>query len=232
MTVAMHIVYAKAETPQGNFRCLWKMGKVTPERTALLVIDLQNDFVAKGAVLEVPAARALIPQIKKLLSFCRDKGVTVIYTTHVHRMDGSDMGPMKELYPPIADHKVLVDGTRGVEIYPEVAPQKDEIVVKKHRYSAFYNTDLDTILKGKGIDTVVICGTTTENCCHSAARDAMYRNYRVIFLSDGTATYDYPDIGLGPIPNAEVHRVTLTIIGASDACVMTIGDFMSRIDNK
>ena len=86
----------------------------------------------------------------------------------------------------------LVDGTPGVDIYPELAPAAGEHVIKKHRYSGFFGTDLDIILREWGVDTVIISGTTTENCCHATARDAMFRNYRVVFLSDATATYDYP----------------------------------------
>ena len=73
-----------------------------------------------------------------------------------------------------------------------------EHIIKKHRYSGFFGTDLDIILREWGIDTVIISGTTTENCCHATARDAMFRNYRVVFLSDVTATYDYPDQASDP----------------------------------
>src|SRR5207247_28197 len=111
----------------------------------------------------------------------------------------------------------LVDGTPGVEIYPELAPAVGEHVIKKHRYSGFFGTDLDIILREWGVDTVIISGTTTENCCQSTARDAMFRNYRVVFLSDATATYDYPDRGFGAMPAADVHHAMLVILEASTA---------------
>jgi len=170
---------------------------IDPARTAMIVVDMQNDFVAKGAPMETPAARAMVPMLRTSLDSCRQNGVRVIYTAHVHRPDGSDLGNFKELDSRIAGHKALVDGTEGVDIYPELAPMAGEHVIKKHRYSAFFNTDLDTILDEWGIDTVIICGTTTENCCLSTARDALFRNYRVAFLSDATATYDYPDLATG-----------------------------------
>ena len=135
--------------------------------------------------------------------------IRAIYTAHVHRHDGSDMGLFAEIHPPIAKRDALVDGTLGVNIYPELAPAPGEHVIKKHRYSAFFGTDLDIILRGAVTDTVIISGTTTENCCHATARDAMFRNYRVVFLSDATATYDYPDRGFGPMANADVHHATL-----------------------
>ena len=84
------------------------------------------------------------------------------------------MGLYDDLYPPIADHSTLVDGTPGVEIFRDLAPAPGEHIIKKHRYSAFFATDLDLILREWGITTVIISGTTTENCCHATARDAMF----------------------------------------------------------
>ena len=69
---------------------------------------------------------------------------------------------------------------------------------------------------------MIISGTTTENCCHATARDAMFRNYSVVFLADATGTYDYPDRGFGPMSNAEVHRATLVILAASTARAMPL----------
>jgi nicotinamidase-related amidase len=123
----------------------------------------------------------------------------------------------------------LVDGTSGVDIYPELAPAPGEHVIKKHRYSGFFGTDLDIILREWGIDTVIVSGTTTENCCHATARDAMFRNYKVVFLSDATATYDYPDRGFGSMPNADVHNATLVILAESTAHVMSVADLGTRV---
>jgi ureidoacrylate peracid hydrolase len=139
------------------------------------------------------------------------------------------MGLFDDLHPLIAARASLVDGTPGVDIYPELAPAQGEQVIKKHRYSGFFGTDLDIILREGGIDTVIISGTTTENCCQATARDAMFRNNRVAFLSDATATYDYPDRGFGPMPNAEVHHATLVILAASTAHVMSVADLQARL---
>ena len=122
----------------------------------------------------------------------------------------------------------LVDGEPGVEIYSEVAPVKDEPVIKKHRYSGFMGTDLDMILRTEKIDTVAVTGVTTENCCHATARDAMFNGYRVAFISDATGTFDYPDVGFGEISAGEVHRVTLGILGVSTAHVMSVDEFIQR----
>ena len=205
---------------------------IDPKKTAMIVVDLQNDFVASGAAMETPAARQIVPKIAEALRICRDAGIKIIYTAHVHRRDGCDMGLFDDLHPPIANRDALVDGTPGVEVYPDLAPAPGEHVIKKHRYSGFFGTDLDIILQEWGIDTVIISGTTTENCCHATARDAMFRNYRVVFLSDATATYDYPDRGFGMMPAAEVHHATIVILAASTAHVMSVDAMRTRISGR
>ena len=206
--------------------------QVRPAKTAIIVVDMQNDFVAAGAPMETPAARAIVPKLAETLRAGREAGVKIIYTAHVHRSDGSDMGLFDDLHPPIASRAALVDGSSGAAIYPDLAPAPGEHVIRKHRYSAFFGTDLDIILKEWGIETVVICGTTTENCCLSTARDAMFRNYRVVFLADATATYDYPDRGFGALPNAAVHHATLVILAASTADVIAADDFIDRLPSR
>jgi ureidoacrylate peracid hydrolase len=206
-----------------------QINEIDPARTAMIVVDMQNDFVATGAPMETPAARAIVPRLAEALTMCREAGTRVIYTAHVHRRDGSDMGLFDDMHPPIATRDALVDGTPGVDIYPELAPLAGEHVIKKHRYSGFFGTDLDIVLREWNIDTVIVSGTTTENCCLATARDAMFRNYRVVFLSDATATYDYPDRGFGPMPNAEVHHATLVILAASTAHVMSVADLRTRL---
>ena|SRR5579883_472680 len=207
----------------------YRVDVIEPKRTAIIVVDMQNDFVAAGAPMETPAARAMVPNLARTLKFCRDVGIRVIYTAHVHRKDGCDMGLFDDLWPPIANRAGLVDGTPGSDIYRDLAPAPGEHVVKKHRYSGFFGTDLDIILREWGIDTVIISGTTTENCCHATTRDAMFRNYRVVFLSDATATFDYPDVGFGAMSANEVHAATLAILSVSTAHVMSADEMMRRV---
>src|SRR6516164_10478856 len=202
---------------------------IDPAKTAMIVVDMQKDFVAAGAPMETPAARAMVPKLVEALKICRDAGIRVIYTAHVHRRDGCDMGLFDDIHPPIANRAALVDGTPGVDIYPELAPAPGEHVIKKHRYSGFFGTDLDIILREWDIDTVIISGTTTENCCLSTARDAMFHNCRVVFLSDATATHDYPDRGFGSMPAAEVHHATLVIPAFSTGHVMSVADMKARL---
>ena len=178
--------------------------RIDPKKTVLLVIDMENDFVAPGAPLEVTAGRAMLPTLGRVLACCRERGIRVIYTTHAHRRDGSDMGLFART-PQIARGEALVDGEPG--------------------------TDLDIVRRGLGVRTVVITGVTTENCCHATARDAFFHNYEVVVLSDATATFDYPDRGQGAMSAAEVHRASLVILAGvtPTADVMTAEMFMSSI---
>jgi biuret amidohydrolase len=207
----------------------YRFDAIDPKTTAMIVVDMQNDFVADGAMLQSRQAFAMVPKLAATLKFCRDQGIRVIYTAHVHRKDGCDMGLYDDLYPPIAQRASLVDETQGVEIYKDVAPAPGEHVIKKHRYSAFFATDMDLILREWGITSVVVCGTTTENCCHATARDAMFHNYKVAFLSDATGTFDYPDVGWGAMSAQQVHEATLTILAFSTAHVMTVGEFRGLV---
>lgn len=207
----------------------YQIDSIDPKKTAMIVIDMQNDFVAEGVPMQSAQAFAMVPRLATALAFCRNKGIKVVYTAHVHRKDGSDMGLYDDLYPPIANRAALVDETPGTEIYPDLAPAPGEHVVKKHRYSGFFATDLDLMLREWGIDTVIISGTTTENCCLSTARDAMFLNYRTVFLSDATGTFDYPDVGQGAMTAAEVHKATLIILAFSTAHVMTAQEFQDKV---
>jgi ureidoacrylate peracid hydrolase len=203
--------------------------RIDPARAALIIVDMENDFVKPGASFEVEAGRTMLPKLKKLISFCRQSGIAVIYTTHAHRSDGSDKGRFADIYPPIAEGSGLVDGTDGIEIYDEIAPEPGEVIIKKHRYSAFFGTDLDIILRGLGTDTVIVTGVTTENCCHATARDAMFNDYRVAFISDCTGTVAYPDLGYGALSADELHRSTLIALAFSTAHVMTTAECMGKV---
>jgi ureidoacrylate peracid hydrolase len=210
----------------------YRFDAIEPKTTAMIVVDMQNDFVAEGAMLQSKQAFAMVPKLAATLKFCREQGIRVLYTAHVHRKDGCDMGLYDDLYPPIAQRASLVDETRGVEIYQDIAPAPGEHVIKKHRYSAFFATDMDLILREWGITSVVVSGTTTENCCHATARDAMFHNYKVAFLSDATGTFDYPDVGWGAMSAQQVHEATLTILAFSTAHVMTVDEFRALVTGR
>src|SRR3954451_18166108 len=90
----------------------YQLDQIDPNKTVMIVVDMQNDFVAEGAKLRSASAAAMVPKLASTLSFCRENGIRVIYTAHVHRRDGSDMGLYDDLYSPIADRSCLVDGTK------------------------------------------------------------------------------------------------------------------------
>lgn len=225
------VVIKKVANKRGD-QMPYQIDAVDPAKTVMIVVDMQNDFVAEGAKLQSAQAAAMVPKLAQTLKACREKGIRIIYTAHVHRRDGSDMGLFDDLYPPVADGSSLVEGSSGAEIFKDLAPAPGEHVIKKHRYSGFYGTDMDIILREWGITTVIISGTTTENCCHATARDALFNNYKVAFLSDATGTFDYPDVGQGAMSAAEVHRATLTILAFSTAHVMTTAELFGRIKSS
>ncbi len=200
---------------------------INPVSTALLVIDMQNDFVAQGAPLEVLSARAVARTIQALLDHARRSGIKVIYSRHTRRAPAA-VGKATPVGPPIRARPALAPGSPGVQIYSLVAPEANEPVIDKHQYSAFFETELDELLRTSGIDTVVITGVTTENCCHATARDALFRGYDVVFLSDATATFDYPDVGHGAMSASEIQQATLVILAFSTASVMTASEFMAK----
>jgi nicotinamidase-related amidase len=210
---------------------MYTVDRIDPRTSALIVVDMENDFVAVGAPMEIRAGQELLPRLQSAIEACRQHGIPVIYTTHVHRADGSDFGLLRH-DPRIGSGSALVDESPGIDIHPALAPMDGEIVIKKHRLSAFYNTDLEIILRGLGVDTVVISGVTTENCCHATARDAFFRDYKVVFLSDATGTGPYPDLGYGAMTADEVHRSVLVVLARDTADVMTTEAFNGRIEGE
>lgn len=202
-----------------------------PKNVALLVIDMENDFVRPGSPMYVPMAHQAVPNISRLLEASRSLGVTIIYTKHVHSRDRGDMGLMSEFWPPISNQLALVDNTEGIEVYADLEPRPNELVIKKHRYSAFYNTDLETQLRNREIETLIITGTVTNMCCESTARDAQFRDYKVIFVSDATGTMDHPDLGAGGMTAADIQRATLTSLSFCVAEVAATDEVLTRLSS-
>jgi ureidoacrylate peracid hydrolase len=152
-------------------------------KPALLVIDMQNDFVKEGALFEIKGIRRNIQDFRNFIDTCRDKGVLIIHTRHCY---SPETNPVEaKLFPKLAEEG-LRKGTEGWEIYDELKPHEDDIVLDKTRYDAFFKTNLKEILDSNNIDTVIITGTMTNVCCESTARTAMYHDYDVIFCSDMT----------------------------------------------
>ncbi len=203
---------------------------INPGKTALLVIDMQNTWLGAGGPMETPSSRSLVPKLNKLIQGCREKGISIIFTRHAHRSDGSDIGLFAEFIPAMAAKTALIEGTPDVDIYRELEYRQSDILVTKQAYSAFYGTNLDLILRTKGIDTVIISGIVTWGCCESTARDARHRNYKVIFLSDGTGTYgQLPDMGWGVITAEETMRHVLTVMAFRFAQVLSVEQVLVQV---
>lgn len=203
---------------------------IIPEKTAMIVVDMQNDFVQEGAPIEIPRARAMVPRLNRLLDVCRMYKIPVIYIHHVIRGGDIDAGRLADHHEAIRNNQAIIAGTPNVEIYDELKPHPGDLVVAKPRYSAFYGTDLEAILRSKGIDTLIISGTVTNVCCESTTRDAFSRDYKVIFLSDGNAAGDLPDMGFGPVSAEEIQKVVLTVLAMCFAQVSSIDQVIAEIE--
>jgi biuret amidohydrolase len=196
----------------------------------MIVVDMQNDFVQEGAPIEIPRARAMVPRLNRLLNVCRAHQIPVIYIHHVIRGGDIDAGRLADHHEAIRNNHAIIAGTPNVEIYDELKPQPGDLVVAKPRYSAFYGTDLEAILRSKGIDTLIISGTVTNVCCESTTRDAFSRDYKVIFLSDGNAAGDLPDMDFGPVSAEEIQKVVLTVLAMCFAQVSSIDQVIAEIE--
>ncbi|MGH9304635.1 MAG: cysteine hydrolase family protein [Acidimicrobiales bacterium] len=200
-------------------------GARSEAKLALLVVDMQNDFLSRGSPLLVPSGQAALSQAARAVAAARANDVMVIYTRSSFRSDGLDLGLSGTHYGEIGQGSRLVEGSLGAEIHADIAPLQGDVVITKHRYSAFYGSDLDIVLQGAGVSSVAIAGVTTENCCHATARDAMFRGYEVIVLSDATAAYPYRDRSHLWLDADEVQEVTLAVLAGSTASVITAKEF-------
>lgn len=189
---------------------------VDPSTTAVIVVDMQNDFAAAGGMFDragVPldGITAIVPVIARTLDAARDAGMLVVYLTMQFAPDMADAGgpgsPNRLKHAPLrigeptrspdgAAGRFLVRDTWNTEIVDELRPQAADLVVAKHRYSGFFETELDRLLRERAIDTLIFTGATTSVCVESTLRDAFYRDYRCLLLSDCTAE----PIGSGTSP--------------------------------
>lgn len=162
------------------------MMKIKKEDCAVLVIDMQNDFIAEGAPIECPGGREIIPALSSLLKFARNNRIPVIYTQEMHRAEKVDFGMELEREEP--EH--CLEGSKGVELIPQLQPQPGDFVIPKRRYSGFFATDLEILLKGLNKNTLIITGAATNVCVYATALDAQMRDYRVVVLADCVAGTD------------------------------------------
>lgn len=173
-----------------------------PARSALIVIDMQRDFIEPGGFGEslgndVSLLAAIVPTVAALLALCRRHGITVIHTREAHRPDLSDCPPAKRergaaslrIGDPGPMGRILVAGEPGNDILPAVAPLAGEIIIDKPGKGAFYATALGEILRLKGITHLIFAGVTTEVCVQTSMREANDRGYECLLIEDATESY-------------------------------------------
>jgi ureidoacrylate peracid hydrolase len=179
---------------------------LSPKQTAHVVVDLQNGFMAPGAVAEIPCAREIVPTVNRISAALRDAGGLVVYIQNTfdevavrtwstffdHFCSPARRQRMIEAFTPGAEGHAL---WAGLDVRPK------DLQVRKRRFGAFAPgaSDLHAILQERGIDTLIVTGTASQVCCESTARDAMMLNYKVFFVEDGNATF-----------NDEEHNATLS----------------------
>jgi nicotinamidase-related amidase len=184
---------------------------INPERTAVIVIDMQRDFLEPGGFGESLGndvsllKRAILP-IQALLQGARKKKMLVIHTREGHRPDLSDApkakvergAPSMRIGAPGPMGRILIRGEPGQDIIPELYPIEGEPIIDKPGKGAFYATDLQTILVNKGIESLIVCGVTTEVCVHTTVREANDRGYRCIVPGDCCGSYfpEFHEMGL------------------------------------
>ena len=202
-----------------------------PEHVALIIIDMQRDFVDAGGFGEalgndVSLLRKAVPPTARVLEAARKAGILVIHTREGHRPDLADLPPSKKargrLKAGIGDPgpmgRILVWGEYGHDIIDELRPAPGEPVVDKPGKGAFYATDLDAMLRGRGIARLLVCGVTTEVCVNTTVREANDRGYRCVVLADCCASY-FP----------QFHEMGLAMVKAQGGIFGWVSDSASAI---
>ncbi|KAH7119996.1 putative Peroxyureidoacrylate/ureidoacrylate amidohydrolase RutB [Dendryphion nanum] len=193
----MHQSYIPTEAID---RVAWMRGghhkiQIDPARTAHVVVDLQVGFMGEGALLEIPTARGIVENVNRVSQALRSAGGTVAYIQYkVDPQERHHWGSHYDRMTPEAMERLRAAFSEGAEqhaLWPGLEVQSEDLVVPKTRWSAFIpgTCDLDELLKARGINTLIVTGTTTNCCCESTMRDAMQMGYNVLFVQDGNATH-------------------------------------------
>jgi ureidoacrylate peracid hydrolase len=183
--------------------------------TALLVIDMQLYFLDPESPALTPGGPPIIPNVRRLIKAFRTNHLPVIFSRHVHSSLEQDGGIMAQWWKGLP-----MESSPGSEIHPKVAPEPGEKIIIKHRYSAFYNTDLETTLRCLGVKDLILTGVMTNLCCDSTARDAFFRDYRVFFLLDATGAI-----------NEEFHFSTLINLAYGFARIMSTEEILDGLSS-
>ena len=206
------------------------MFELAPESTALVVVDMQNDFVRVGAPLEVPDARATIPANQRLLEWFRREGRPVVFTKFVAGPKPTLMWNWSPVIaPPICCCWPGVTRSYGdaagelecTAVVDELAPLPGEPQIEKYGYGAFHRTPLTDVLRARAVDTVVISGTVTQICVEDTARGAFHEDFQTVVVADAVSSYE-PDL----------HRATLRNIELKYGRVLTTDDLLGELEGR
>jgi nicotinamidase-related amidase len=193
-----------------------------PARTALINVDMQKCFV-EDSPLASPDGLVIVERVNQLAEVCRAAGILVVHTRGWMRPDGSNLGVMAELVPPFI-RDLYTEGADSAELHPSLVVNDGDVILNKARYGAFHGTDLELILRSRGVDAVIVTGIATNICCETTAREAAQRDYRVFFVSDATATTE-----MGGVSAEDLHRATCASLGRVFAQVVTVNEMIDKI---
>lgn len=192
---------------------------IVPARMALVNVDIQNCFVEGSA----PDGLVVLERINRLAGVCRDVGIVVFHIRHALPA-GLDPGVLGEILPVVKTTGFLDRDSETAAFHKELVRDPRDILLEKPHYGAFHDTNLELLLRRRGIDTIIITGIETNVCCDTTAREAMVRDFRVFFLSDGTTTG-----GVKGISRDIVHRATLATLGMCFAQVLAVDEMIQKI---
>lgn len=191
---------------------------VIPARMALINCTLQNVFVENPNYNRL----ALLERINHFAAICRAAGILVIHTRHVVRVDGSNTGVLGEIYPPMND--VFNGDAPTAALHPRLVLDARDIILDIPRFGAFHGTDLELILRPRGIDSLIVTGIASNVGPETTVREAVARDFRVFLLSDGTSAQ-----ALGGLTAEEAQRASLATLGALFAQVLTLDEMIAKI---